>query len=368
MTVFVLASAACGLAPGLPALVGARLVQGGAAALMMPSSMALIRQAFEHPLARGRAVAIWAMGGAVASTSGPVVGGLLTLASWRLIFYINLPVGAVALLLLARTRPSTRRHAPFDWVGQVTAVLAMGGLTYGVIEAGAAGLTAPRVLAALSTAVVAAAVFVIAQRRGSHPMVPPDLFRSRTVVVTVAIGFAFMVGYYGLPFVTSLYLQQLRGLSPLGTGMMFLPMMLIGAVLTPFSARAAERLGRKTLIVTGLLLMTTGLLALGLSPEATPLWVISALMILVGLGGPLVMPAATATLLDTVAAHHSGTASAVFNTSRQVGGALAVAVFGALLTSPATFMHGVHLSLLIAAAVLAIAAAASLLLRLTPHN
>src|SRR6185437_13270906 len=112
---FVLASAACGVAPGLGVLVAARLVQGAAAAVMMPSSMALIGQAFPDPARRARAVGMWALGGAAASSAGPVAGGLLTLASWRLIFFINVPAGAAALVLLARAAPSPRRPAPFDW-------------------------------------------------------------------------------------------------------------------------------------------------------------------------------------------------------------------------------------------------------------
>ncbi len=243
LALFVVASVACGLAPSLGALVVARFVQGAAAAVMMPSSMALIGQAYPDPTWRARAVAMWAMGGAVASSSGPVLGGLLTLISWRMIFSINLPVGAVALLLLARTARSPHHTVPFDWVGQVTAVLAMGGLTYGAIEAGASGFAAPQVVAAFTLAALALAAFVVAQARGAHPMVPLDLFQSRNVSVAMAVGFAFMVGYYGLPFVMSLYLQQLRGLSSLSTGLAFLPMMLIGAALTPFSARhgAARR-------------------------------------------------------------------------------------------------------------------------------
>lgn len=108
-------------------------------------------------------------------------------------------------------------------------------------------------------AVVAFAVFLIAQARGAHPMLQLDLFESRTVSIAGGIGFAFIVGYYGLPFVMSLYLQQVRGLSPLATGAVFLPVMLIGAMLTPFSARAAERVGACTLITTGLVLMAIGL-------------------------------------------------------------------------------------------------------------
>src|SRR3954468_8510629 len=146
VAVFVLASLACGLAPGMGALVAARFLQGAAAAVMMPSSMALLGQAYPNPVKRARAVAIWALGGSVASSAGPVLGGALTLVSWRLFFFLNLPVGVVALLLLARTARSPHRPAPFDWAGQVTAVLAMGGLTYGAIETGAAGVAAPRVL------------------------------------------------------------------------------------------------------------------------------------------------------------------------------------------------------------------------------
>jgi MFS transporter, DHA2 family, methylenomycin A resistance protein len=367
LVVFVAASVACGLAPTIGALVAARFVQGAAAAAMMPSSMALLGQAYPDPVERARAVAMWAMGGAVASSSGPVLGGFLTLVSWRLIFFINVPVGAIAVVLLARTARSPRRQVPFDGMGQVTAVLAMGGVTYGAIEAGAVGFGAPRVIVAFVVAVAALAMFLLVQARGAHPMVPLELFRSRTVTIAVAVGFAFVVGYYGLPFVMSLYLQQLRGLSPLGTGVVFLPMMLVGAVLTPFSARLAEKLGARVLITAGLVLMTVGLVALGVVPASTPVWVLSVLMILTGLAGPMVMPPVTAVLLNGVPAHRAGTASGVFNTSRQVGGALAVAVFGALLADQAAFLHGLHTSLLIAAAVaVAAAAAASLLLQPQP--
>jgi MFS family permease len=193
-------------------------------------------------------------------------------------------------------------------------------------------------------------------------MAPPDLFRSRTVVVSVAVGFAFIVGYYGLPFVMSLYLQQFRGLSPLGAGAAFLPMMLIGAALTPFSARFAEQLGAKVLVTAGLVSMTAGLVILAFMAPTTPVWTLAALMVLPGLAGPLVMPPLTAVLLNSVPSGRAGVASGVFNTSRQVGGALAVAVFGALLANRASFLPGVRASLLIAAVVALAAAAVSRLL------
>lgn len=253
MALFVLASIACGAAPSVGFLVAARFVQGAAAAVIMPATLTLISHAYPDKAARGRAVAMWAMGGSVASTSGPIVGGLLTLVDWRLIFFINVPVGALAFWTLRRTAPSPRRTVPFDWFGQVTAVVAMVALTYGAIEAGQAGLAAPQVIGSLGLAVLGVIAFVVGQRRVAHPMVPLDLFGSRTFRIALGTGFAFMVGYYGLPFLFSLYLQGVRGLNSFGTGVVFLPMMLIGLALTPFSARIVERVGARLPIATGLL-------------------------------------------------------------------------------------------------------------------
>lgn len=136
-------------------------------------------------------------------------------------------------------------------------------------------------------------------------------------------------------------------------------MMLIGAALTPLSARLVERVGHRPPIAGGLLIMAAGLISLALMPSSAPVWLLSVLMIPVGLGGPLVMPPTTGVLLNSVHGHDAGTASGVFNTSRQIGGALAIAVFGALLANQARFMHGVRVSLIIAAAVAMLAAIAA---------
>ena len=361
LVVFCVASAACGLAPSLTALVVARFVQGGSAAVLMPSSMSLIRQEYANPARRARAVATWGMGGAVAASSGPLLGGLLTLVSWRMIFFVNVPAAVAALVLLSRTGVSPRRTVPFDWAGQAAAVLAMGALTFGAIEAGPAGLAAPRVILAFGVALAGLVLFVVTQARVAHPMVPRGLFRSRAVPGAVVVGFAFVVGYYGVPFIMSLYLQSVRGLSPLAAGAAFVPMMVTGASLTPVSPRLTERLGARALITGGLVLMTAGLVGLAVA-GAAPVWVLAALMIPVGLAGPLVTPPVTMVLLDSVPAGQAGTASGVFNTSRQAGGALAVAVFGALLAHRATFLAGLRTSLLLAAGVALAAAVAGLLL------
>jgi EmrB/QacA subfamily drug resistance transporter len=359
---FVAASAACGLAAGLGLLVAARFVQGSAAAVVMPASMALIGQAYPEPRLRARAVAIWAMGGAIASSSAPVLGGVLTVVSWRLIFLINVPVGVVAVAFAARSRTSPRRNVSFDSVGFATAVAAMGGLTFGAIEAGERGFTEPVVIAAFAVAAAASAAFVVRQRHAAHPMVPLDLFRRRKVTVSVAVGFAFVVGYYGLPFVMSLYLQQTRDLSAFQTGLVFLPMMLIGAALTPASARIAERFGSTRVVVAGFTLMSAGLAVLAVTTAGAAPFTVALMMLPVGIAGPLIMPPVTAVLLNSVPDAVAGSASGVFNTSRQLGGALAIAVFGALLAQPAGLAHGLRLSLLIAAAVAAVAAGTARLL------
>lgn len=296
-------------------LVAARFLQGTAAAVMMPSSMALIREAYPSGLQRARALAIWAMVGAVASSSAPILGGLLTQLSWRGIFFVNVPVGLAALIMVTRTSASPGRPAPIDWIGQLTAGLAMGGLTFGAIEAGAWGIASPLVIAAFAVAALGALAFVITQGRVRHPMVPLPLLRIQTVRISSVIGFAFMVCYFGLPFILSLYFQQVRCLSPLATGALFLPMFLTGFIIT------------------------VGLLA---------------------------MPMTTALLLEHVALAQAGTARGVFNTSRQVDGALAVAVFGALLAHQATFIDGERLALFIAAAVALSAAIASVSLEGLP--
>ena len=204
VAVFVAASAACGLAPGLGILVAARFVQGAGAAVVMPTTLALIREAYDDQARRARAVAVWASGGAAAAAAGPLAGGVLSELSWRLIFFINVPVGVVTLLLVARTRPSPHRRVPFDRAGQLAAVAGMGGLTYGVIEAGAEGFTAPRVIVALTVAALGLTGFLAVEARSAHPMVPLEMFRDRTMVIAVTVGFTFMVGFYGMPFVLSL--------------------------------------------------------------------------------------------------------------------------------------------------------------------
>jgi MFS transporter, DHA2 family, methylenomycin A resistance protein len=357
--VFVAASAACALAPDMPVLVAARLVQGAGAAIIAPSSLALVREAYPDAAKRTRAVALWALGGSLGSAAGPLLGGALTQLNWRMIFIVNVPVGVTALVLLSRTEPSPRRPSPLDPVGQAAAVAALAGITYGLIEAGASGLASPRVWVPLGLGVAAFAVFVVAQARGRHPSVPASLVRSQGVAVPFAVGFALNVAFYGMVFLLSLYFQQVRGLSTMETAWIFLPMTAATGVMSVTAGRVTARTGARLPVILGQVIMVVGLLLVVLAPASTPTALMAALMTPVAIGGALALPALAALLLDSVPADRVGVASAVLNTCRQTGGTLGVAVFGALVSTPHGFLHGVRISLLSAAVLLAATTAAT---------
>jgi DHA2 family methylenomycin A resistance protein-like MFS transporter len=366
MGLFVLASAACGFAPSLGVLIAARVAQGVGAALITPTSLALIGEAYDDARERAKAVAYWALGGSVAAAAGPILGGILTQLDWRLIFVINLPVGALALALLARVADSPRRAHPFDLVGQLAAIVALVGFTYGVIEGGTNGYGDPETIAAFVLAAVGAGAFLVSQAKGRHPMVPLDLFRARPVIVSLAAAFITMAGFYGVVFVQSLYFQQVRGASPLQTGLLFLPMTALVAMLNPTAAKVAIRFGSRVPIIGGQILMALGLLGLALAPVDLPLWAIALLMVPVGVGGSFTVPPLTSLLLDAVPAPRAGTASGVLNTARQVGGSMGVAASGAVIAHAAGstngFTDGLRISLVALAVLVIVTTALSFLL------
>ncbi|MFG3344646.1 MFS transporter [Streptomyces sp. NPDC048018] len=359
VVVFTLASAACGLAPGLPALLAARTVQGVAAAVMLPASLALVREAYGDPARRARAVSLWAAGGTVAVALGPVAGGALTTAwSWRGIFFINLPLGLLALVLLTRVARSARRPAPLDLPGQLTAVVALGALTFAAIEGGA------RAWWALGVAVLCFAAFLVVEARRTHPMVPLGLFRDRTVLVAVSAGSANSVAFYGMIFVFSLFFQQVLGLSALGAGLMFLPMTALLAGVNVLSARVAARYGARLPIVVGQVVAVAGLLGLLTVDAGTPLAAQALLLVPLALGAGFSLPPLIASMLEAVPAERAGTAAGLLNAIRQTAGALAIAVFGSF--AAAGVESSLRVSLLISAVLLALTTLASL--RLPRHR
>ncbi|MFF3331376.1 MFS transporter [Streptomyces sp. NPDC002888] len=343
IALFTLASAACGLAPSLPTLIAARTVQGLAAAVVLPASLALVRQAYTDPARRARAVAAWAAGGSVAVALGPVAGGALTTAwDWRGIFFINLPLGAVALALLLRAPRSERRPAPLDLPGQMTAALALTALAFAVIEGGTAGW------AAAAVAGVAAVAFLRIEARQAHPVVPLDLFRSREVTVAVAAGAACSVAFYGVVFVFSLFFQQVQGRSALNAGLMFLPMTGLIGVTNVLSGKLAGRHGPRLPLLLGQGLAAAGLLALLYVDADTSPGLLAALFVPLALGCALTVPPLTTLMMDAVPGERAGLAAGVLNAARQVAGGLGIAVFGVLVSHD--FVSGMHVCLAIAAA------------------
>ena len=358
IALFLLASIACALAPASAVLIAARALQGAAAAVMLPASMALIRQAFPDPRRRAHALGIWAVGGAVAGAVGPLVGGLLTTVNWRLVFGINLPVCIGMLVLLAAVAASPVKPAPFDWIGQAAAIVALTSLMYGLITGGTAGFGSAPVIAAM-----AIAGFLQRQARNRHPMMPLGLFRSAGMRIALSVGFAFMVGHFGAVFVLSLFLQQHLGLTPLQAGLVFLPSAAFSVIGNILSGTLSNRFGPRVPAVLGLLSMVAGLVAMLVTAPLGSPPLLAALLVLTGSGGSIAMPPVTSVVLASVPPEQAGTASAVFNTFRQVGGAVAIAVFGALIADPGTFVHGMQISFTIAASLLFLTAMASLFLR-----
>ncbi|WP_406128197.1 MFS transporter [Streptomyces sp. NBC_00989] len=349
ITVFTAASAVCGLAPNLPTLIGSRVLQGVAAAVVLPASLSLVRQAYAEPAKRARAVATWAAGGAVAVALGPVAGGALTTVwDWRGIFFINLPLGAVALALLVRVPRSERRPAPLDLPGQLLAAITLTAVTFAVIEGGATGVVA------LLIALVAGAAFVRVELRQSHPVVPFGLFRSRKVSVAVAAGAACSVAFYGVVFLFSLFFQQVQGRSALYAGLMFLPMTGLISVTNVLSGKLAARYGPQLPMLIGQSLAALGALALLYVDESTPPLLVAWLLVPMALGCALTVPPLTIAMMDAVPAERAGLAAGVLNSARQVAGGLGIAVFGALVSDG--FTAGLRESLAISAALFAVTA------------
>jgi DHA2 family methylenomycin A resistance protein-like MFS transporter len=352
--IFVIASAGCAGATNITMLVIARALQGLGAALMTPASLALIREAYPDPRIRTRAIGVWAAAGAVASAAGPLAGGLLTQIDWRLIFLVNVPVGALALLILRRV-PSSPTHAtPFDWLGQVVGIAALLSLTWAVIEGGVVGYTSRDVLVALGLSGVAAVVFVLVQRRVPHPTVPGHIVASFTVRAALFASFAFLGAFFGMVFLMTLYLQEGRGLSALAAGLMFLPTTVIATFVNVAAGRLAAHHGPRLPLTLGLISMAAGLGGLAWFLESGPLALLILLMAPVGAGGALASPPVTALMLDHADARWAGTASGLLNTSRQMGAALAVACFGALIAGLG-LATGARAGLAAAAAVILIA-------------
>ncbi|EMF00367.1 MFS transporter [Streptomyces mobaraensis NBRC 13819 = DSM 40847] len=360
---FAAASLACGAAPSLGVLVAARVAQGVGAALIVPSSLSLVNAGFPDPARRARAISLWAAAGGLALALGPVVGGLLVDGlGWRSVFYVNVPLAAVGILL-ARTdaRPAPVRTASrrsLDLPGQLFAVVALGALTAAAVEANSRGLTSATVLGCAALFAVALAGFAVAERRGTDPMLPPRLFRDRTFTATTLVGALLNFAFYGLVFVCGIFFQQAWGYSPTAAGLAFLPMTAAVMAANLASGPLVRRHGARPVLVAGNLLAAVGYLAAAPVVGAHSYAAVAAQFVVAGAGLGLVVPAMTNAMLGAADPAHAGVASGVLNASRQVGGLLGVAVMGLLVGdgAPGQLVPGLRAALLWAGGALAVGA------------
>lgn len=330
---FTVASVLCGAAPSVVFLVVARTVQGVGAAALGACSLALLNHTFAGGAERARAIRWWAVGGSIAMATGPVAGGvLIATVGWRLIFFINVPAGLTGYWLTARYGRETPRALDrgVDLPGQLAAVVALTALAGAVIEGGARGFGAPLVVAGYVVAVAAGAAFVLLERRSVRVMLPLWLFRSRAFSVNAGVGLLINVAFYGLYFSVSLYLQRVERLSPLATGLSFLPILVGVGASNVLAGRLAEAFGVRRALIAGAVPMGAGSgVLLGAVPG--PVWVAIVAMTVAGSGIGLIVPVITAALMGSVDPSRSGIASGTLTALRQTGSVLGVALFGSLL-------------------------------------
>jgi DHA2 family methylenomycin A resistance protein-like MFS transporter len=335
---FALTSLACGLAPGPGFLNVTRALQGIGAALLVPSSLAILNEACAHDWRlRARAIGIWTAAGGVSIAAGPVVGGLLlTWLGWRSIFFVNLPICALGLILTLRCVPpspiSKEEHRSFDLPGQALAIVALTALIGAVIEARPLGIAHPFVVAGCLLALVGIAGFIAVEARTASPMLPLHFFQLPGFSPAVAFGVLVNCAYYGIIFVLSLYLQKTMGYSTIQAGLAFLPLTGTFIASNMASGWMVGKTGSRAPMVLGALIGAVGyLLLVRLDGHATFVQMLPA-FVLIPAGMGLAVPAMTTSILSSVDRARSGTASAVLNAARQVGGAIGVAAFGALVS------------------------------------
>lgn len=327
---FAAASMACGLAPTVTALVAARAVQGVGAALLMPMSLALLRTSFREE-DQGAVVGAWAGLSGVSTALGPLLGGwLVSAVSWRLVFFINLPLAALAVWATLRWVPRSEgegRGGPLDVAGALTAAAGLGGVLYALIEAGALGLRAPSVLAGAAGGVALLGAFLAVERRAASPMLPLGLFRSRQFSGANVTTFAVYFALGGATFLLMLQLQRALGYSPLQAGAALLPVTALLLVLSPVMGRAASRVGYRLPMTVGPLVAAAGLgLLTRVVPGARYVDGVLPGVGVLGLGLGCTVAPLTSAVLSAVEERDAGVASAVNSAVARVAGLLAVAV------------------------------------------
>lgn len=347
LIVFTAASALCGLAQDGNQLIAARILQGVGGALLTPQTLSIITMIFP-PERRGAAFGIWGAVAGVAAITGPTLGGfLVTYVDWRWIFYVNVPVGLIALggalFIVPDLRPG-RRHR-LDLIGVVLASAGLFGVVFGLVEGqrydwGAIWgvITIPEIIAG---GIILFVAFIVFERFQAEPLMPLSLFSNRNFSVAIWVSAVIAFGMLGFFLPLTIFLQSVLGFSALKAGLTFLPMTLVSMVVAPIAGRLSDRFGGKWLLVAGLTLFATGtgivVYIISLNSVQASFWGPAAIA---GIGMGLTFAPLTTVAMRDVRPQMAGAASGVLNTVRQVGGAIGSAVVGAVLQNRlATQLH-----------------------------
>ena len=366
LAVFTLSSLAAGLAGSGGMLIGARAVQGFGAALLMPTTLAIILATFRDARERATAIGIWGAIGALALAAGPVIGGIISQhVHWGWIFLINVPIGVVTWLLGTRSIAESRAHdgtqgagsRRLDYPGLVTSALGLFALTYALIEGQDRGWTSAAILGAFAVAVAALAGFLLVEARSDHPMVSLPIFRQREFSGGTGTMMIWGFGILGIYFFTSLYLQEVLGFSPTKAGLAFVPMALCVAAFSVIAPRVVAVIGSHRTVALGMLVMVVGLLLFAREGAGAGLGSLMPGFILFGVGSGLMNVPLMNSVMEAAPAAQAGIASALTNASREVAGLLGVTIIGAVLrtvqasslrggaTAPGAFLDGYHAGL-----------------------
>jgi EmrB/QacA subfamily drug resistance transporter len=377
LALFTLASVAVGTAQSETWLIGARAVQGLGAAILAPSTLALLQTSFPEGPERTRAVAYYAAVAGVAATVGLVVGGIFAgWLSWRVGFFINAPIGIAMMLAAPRYLPETeRRSGQLDAAGAISSTLGMAALVYGIVRSADAGWNDALTLAAVAAGVLVLALFVVNERRVQQPIMPLRLFASRERAGAYAGRLLFLGAMAPFWFFTTQYLQGVAGYSPVQAGLAFLPVTLVNFAAAMAVPRLTSRFGNATLLAGSLAVSVIGMAWLGHLSAGTPyLTGIALPMILIGIGQGGALGPLTAAGIAGVAPEDAGAAGGVTNVAHQLGGSLGlgllVAVFAAAdsatLRGSELLAHRIGTSLTVGAGMLTLALVIALVVR--PHR
>jgi EmrB/QacA subfamily drug resistance transporter len=385
LSLFTLASLACGLATSQEFLIGARAVQGLGGALVSVVALSLTMIMFTEPAERAKAMGIFGFVLSGGGTAGVLLGGVLTdLLSWNWIFLVNIPVGAAVVALSVVLLPSERGPAQadrLDIAGAVTVTASLMVAVYAIVNGNETGWTAGETIGLLAAAAVLLALFLVIEARTRSPLVPLGLFRLRNVSTANVIGILMAGGMFAVFFLSALYLQQVLGYSPLEVGLAYLPSTVIwGTASFALSDKLVMRFGIKPPLLTGLSLMALGILLFARAPVDGSFAVdVLPAMVLQGFGAGIAFNPILLAAMNDVEPSEAGLASGVVNTSFMMGGALGLAVIASLATSRtdtllasgdsqvAALTGGYHLGFLVGALFTAAAATiGAMLLRATP--